>query len=551
LWLAWVCLIIAFYILRRIVNSKYKTLYIFLSFLQVFGLQGSFSLKWPSEIKVFMRTVQAFNLQVDLFMPSCESELDFPFKYLLYFCLPWLFLTVDLILMALAVCWEQHKEKKKSHREQQQPQQQQQQQQEEAQKIEVSQESSADIRRKRSVTDTFTHFVKRKRLSEYVFDFLAQSLVNMRLMYLALTGRTLDMLRCTSLREYDLEPILSKDPSLLCNEGLRARFMPLVGFAFAFYLIGTPLAYMIVLYRGYRENKLYSKEHLKRWGLLYGRFEPDYFFWELVIMLRRLCAVSVKCLFNIRLAVYQESGYIGNYQAALMAGTMVLAFAMHFYAHPFSNPWLDFGDAFYLGCTVFSCILGVCFSTARTPSEVLWMKRLFFFNVSLAGFITIILVYRDIEVVHPTVCRARQRVTFALGIDALCDAVQRRVERLSQRDATAEVTEEVHGVAYERLTRSPVLLAAFRAAAQHSLEERMTHLGISHTHVDIRVLEGEAPETIRVRCLVHPPHGIHRSKVQEILDDHSQATMLEALLEGMTEAFRPMTDLTTPKSVTL
>jgi len=402
----YVLLIIVFYCLRRIVNSRLKTLYIFFTFLQIFGLQASFRLSWTTRIKEFMRVVQVANVNIDFLVPFCGPEMSFPYKFVAYLFMPVLFFLVDATLLGIrhlktATCPQRDTSAQ-------------------AASLEVASAGTADIVRPNRV----------KSFTARAGNILPMTAINVRLMYIALVGRTLEMLQCTEVEDGPAR--LSRDPSVACWEGLHARLLPLAVFSLVFYVIGTPLVYMIVLVHGYRKQILYTPEHIRRWGTLYQRFEPDFCFWELCFLLRRTCVVGIKTFFNIRLAYYQQSGYLGNFQAAMTCVVMLGAIMAHFYCRPFRDSFHDFGDANYLACTFISSLIGICFDAARSESEVATLEKLWFLNVSYALLLTLCLLCRDVELIFPKVAKRRKR--------AMADAVRaiRRCSRFFHRRAVPD-----------------------------------------------------------------------------------------------------------------
>ena len=474
--LMYAVLITLFYIIRRVINTKYRVLYIFMSFLQVFGLQSSFRVKWTTNIKKTMRFVQLANLQIDLFVPLCAREIYYPYKYLAYFFMPVFFLGIDLCILGVGLLRRERKKKK------------------EKVKRELKRQETRE--RMRSLTSSKSFQLTRQLsvfsareagpdpfdddLSEFetqsaeerhrrdvivrgfmdladanrkaggvgfnwraIFgDFGGQALANMRLAYMTITGRSIDMLRCSTVKDpiLGMRDVLSRDPDLVCWEGLHARYLVAVGFAFVVYVVGTPVAYFCVLFSGKRQGTLYKDKHLQRFGLLYNRFEPKYFYWELIIMLRRCCAVSVKTALNFRQADLQEAGYIGNYQAAIYALIMILALMAHFYTRPFKNPWLDFGEATYLLTTTISALVGLAFSSARTDTETQILESIFFATFSWALVVTVMVLWKDIETVHPRALRWRRRMTLRLRRLLRRKKVKRALNKFKHKGFMAALT---------------------------------------------------------------------------------------------------------------
>jgi hypothetical protein len=125
-------------------------------------------------------------------------------------------------------------------------------------------------------------------------------LVDIRMFYVTLSARTFDMLSCTPMGGG--RSFLTQDANIVCWEGSHLGIMPLVGFAVAIYVVGIPLMYAYVLIKGRQQNRLYTKLHVRKFGRLYSRFEPKYFYWELIIFARRLGIVVIKVgLYDLRI----------------------------------------------------------------------------------------------------------------------------------------------------------------------------------------------------------------------------------------------------------
>lgn len=401
LWFYYLLLLIVFYSVRRVINGKLKTLYVFFSFLQVFGIQSSFRLNWTTNIKAFLRVIQVANIQIDLLLPTCDPELRFTTKFVGFLLAPWLFLVIDLVLIIAAASWRRVNEYRHlvSHR--------------------SHWEHAGHGPASTALPWTFRHAVSHARewyaanwkirtYMDLFLDFVAITIVNMRLMFLSIIGRTLDMLQCTPVGGGVAR--LSKDPNLICWEGEHQNFLPLVALSLIFYVVATPFVYLLVLVKGSRTGTLYTREHLARWGLLYGRFEHHCFFWELLIMMRRSCVVMIRVSLNNRLAYYQETGYYGNYQAALNCLVMLVSLALHFRYLPFKEFWLDIAETAFLFCTFCSSLIGICFSSAK-GHEVQLLERLWFGNIILAFVVAALALLNDFENLHPRLRKTRARLT--------------------------------------------------------------------------------------------------------------------------------------------
>jgi len=484
--------------------------------------------------------------------PFCEREHDYPMKYLLYLIMPWMFLVVDVCLFSFSLIRDNLKQKQ-------------------LEAVAIEDGNGGDDNGGEGATasqaTTTSRASKRGRAigalnqsqksvrrmltnSDKLRDFGAQTVVNLRLMYLPLCGRTFDMLRCTTVT--DNVSRLSKDVDLVCWEGIHQNFMPVVVLAFLVYVIGVPASYIFVLFRGYRNNELYSKEHLRRWGLLYGRFEQEYFFWELMIMLRRMCVVVVRIFLNIRLAKYLVVGYMGNYQAALTAVVMAIFMAIHFYTHPFQNPFLDFGDACYMGATFISSMIGICFSTAKTVEEVDAMQTLWFLNLFAAGLITVVLIWLDIENVHPRAKVARKFITKKLGLNVAVSYVESKTEKLFEKESRFSVKENIEDAALVNyFSEDKVFAAAVRASIAQSMADCAESVGIKPHEIDVNIeTNEEEPTCLVIDASVNAPAGISTESLKTLLDSHQHSEVLESLTARLRNAFHAQSDVDTDTAPT-
>ena len=129
-------------------------------------------------------------------------------------------------------------------------------------------------------------------------------------MYVSTTGALLKSLRCTPVGNRDLQKfwlsdawfgnsVLSADPEQVCWEGQHAQLVPYFIIMLLLYAVGYPVAVFIVLRTA--SNPLVREGwHPKVYGRLYRRFEPSYYWWEIVYLVRRICLTSFRVLMNDR-----------------------------------------------------------------------------------------------------------------------------------------------------------------------------------------------------------------------------------------------------------
>ncbi|XRB05675.1 protein C10 [Pycnococcus provasolii] len=101
------------------------------------------------------------------------------------------------------------------------------------------------------------------------------------------------------------------------------------------YVIGIPAYVLYILYYGRTRDVLADDQFLRRYGFLYRRYEPYWYYWEIVILLRRFTMTAV-------LVFFSHNGLI---QAALGILVMALFLAAQFFARPFRDQNVDVLDS--------------------------------------------------------------------------------------------------------------------------------------------------------------------------------------------------------------
>ena len=217
---------------------------------------------------------------------------------------------------------------------------------------------------------------------------------DMRLMYVATTSAPLKTLRCTPVGDRDLstfwlssawfgtgsKSVLSADPAQTCWEGEHAKLVPYFVVMLVLYGVGYPIATLLVL------NDCKNPERRKGWhpkvyGRLYRRFEPQYYWWEVVYLVRRLCLVSFRTLMNDRRAEVYAAGTMQGWQALCFVVTLCAALLAQFYAHPFKLEHMDLLDATLLCCLFLVVWLSMAFEVALEDTPEMPVLEFLVFTV--------------------------------------------------------------------------------------------------------------------------------------------------------------------------
>jgi hypothetical protein len=173
---------------------------------------------------------------------------------------------------------------------------------------------------------------------------------DMRLMYVSTTSALLKTLRCTPVGERDLgafwmsspwfgDAVVSADPQQKCWRGEHAATAPYFLLILLLYGVGYPVAVLVVL-RNAKNPEKRQGWHPQVYGRLYRRFEPQYYWWEVVYLIRRLCLVSFRTLMNDRRAEVYIARTMFGWQALSFLVTLCAALLAQVRVGPFPNPGL-------------------------------------------------------------------------------------------------------------------------------------------------------------------------------------------------------------------
>jgi hypothetical protein len=152
---------------------------------------------------------------------------------------------------------------------------------------------------------------------------------------------------------------LTADYRLRCDGEDYAFYSTVAALGILVYPIGTPLLYFTLLYRN--RHKLHatgpavtSAACRKRFGFIYGRYEPEYYWWELVEMTRKLLLTGG--------ILFLAPGSVAQLACALVIAAYFMA------AHIKCQPYADDDDD-NLQVPLYALISMISSSLLSTPSD--------------------------------------------------------------------------------------------------------------------------------------------------------------------------------------
>ena len=123
-----------------------------------------------------------------------------------------------------------------------------------------------------------------------------------------LTSVLFNFLQCVDVGE---QRVLYRSPEVDCNSSEYASRLWLIWLLLVVWVIGLPLAVMGILFRGYRKQLLADQAFRGTWGLLYESYSHKRFFFEPLLLIRRVSVVALAVLlYSDQLARTQALSFV-------------------------------------------------------------------------------------------------------------------------------------------------------------------------------------------------------------------------------------------------
>ena len=141
------------------------------------------------------------------------------------------------------------------------------------------------------------------------------------------------------------------------------------------YVIGIPAVVGHIIYSARSQDRLANVSFLRRFGFLYRRYESKYFYWEIVLLARRLALTAV-------LVFLQDHGIA---QAACGSIIIAVCIAGQYYSQPFRDSDVDLLDSICCMVNLFYITTGIVQTHASAVyRDVFGVITLFLFALVLA-----------------------------------------------------------------------------------------------------------------------------------------------------------------------
>ena len=167
-------------------------------------------------------------------------------------------------------------------------------------------------------------------------SYITAVIVAVFMIHPSIVQTTFAMFNCIKLGALDTDWYLLADMSAQCYSSTHFSWLFFVGAPMCiFYVFGMPL---FVLYRLYLNREELRKPFdqinrnvLKTYHFLFKGYEGEFFFWEIVIMIRKILIIGIAVFFS----------YDTQIQSLLAILLVVIALSVHAYACPFVSDTMD------------------------------------------------------------------------------------------------------------------------------------------------------------------------------------------------------------------
>ncbi|KAJ6230216.1 hypothetical protein M0813_06854 [Anaeramoeba flamelloides] len=266
---------------------------IVISFFQVVAIIPGMDLKWPDRLLTAFKFFSVFNFNIELLALECTVNLNYPTKWFLIMLMP-LFAVILFIVIYILI---------KIH----------------AKMVSYtgpfvlnylprlcarpsSRESIRIFKPLSSIRFFLMKFwingYSKGNLKAFKNTCINSFIAFLFIMFLMLCLKVLDFFDCTKIT--DSNWTLDADPDYRCFTDWWFQMLPFVIVFGLLYIVGIPLFLIWMLW--YHTRKVDEKVFEQRLGLLCNRYKKDFFYWELIVMARKIFIV----LFQIYLTKYPK-----------------------------------------------------------------------------------------------------------------------------------------------------------------------------------------------------------------------------------------------------
>lgn len=241
------------------------------------------------------------------------------------------------------------------------------------------------------------HLTKPHLGSHYLNSALLRSSMTILLfLYMPISTSILEYFDCVKAEDDTVR--LERDRSELCYEGKHFEMLPMALLALSAFVIGIPVLLSVILIKCVK-GKSMDDNVFELFGNLYMKYQPKYYLWEIIVMMRKISTVSLVVLLTTR----PSSLSVGVLFVCLVYVCMLMRFT------PYVVGIVNYADA--LGNCVLMVVLMVGSQTEYDSTERTFTDICVIGMIVLTVVLNIVSIvrYRKTETIYVSVAAARKK----------------------------------------------------------------------------------------------------------------------------------------------
>ncbi|KAJ3445328.1 g protein-coupled receptor-related [Anaeramoeba flamelloides] len=410
-------LLLFFLFIAKKATSYFGSFTISFSFFQILVIIYDLNIKWPNQIESTLKFFLPFNFNLDFLATECSFNLNYFDKWIIIQMFPFVFY-LTLILMYSLLFLHSKLLSKLHHQNNDKKNNDQNQNDHNNDNNNISNNNFfmtgfifkkfpkliyKPSKKLDNIFMYYFHLIKYYLLLPFFQCFSKQELKNLKniminvyltlltLLYLLLSQKSLQVFDCTydsSSKNYVFQP----EPNYNCFEKWWYQFLPFSIISIVLYILGIPL---LIVYLLIKNSKILTERQFDlKFGLLCTRYNKNFFFWEIVIMIRKLFLVILQI-------------YLYNYtvlQLIAMILILLLALIIQFRFKPYIESRHNFLESILLFISNVILFAGLGFYSNELDlyndnnNLITVLMFIIIFAVFLLLFITILDVSNKIKV---------------------------------------------------------------------------------------------------------------------------------------------------------
>ncbi|KAJ6241093.1 insulin-like growth factor binding protein [Anaeramoeba flamelloides] len=279
--------IIFLLIIAKKMKNYFGSLSILISFLQIIAIFPKFSVAFPYRLLKYFSNLSFFNFNLDYLALDCSIEIRYPWRWFVVQLLPVFNLLLLIIIYYLIVF---HSKMVRLYG-----------------KYVINVFPTLCVKPNRNNQNIFVfpfsiirfYFAKffiqswsKKELKKFKNNCINVFLASLFLLYLILCLIIFQLFNCKYTKE-SKEYLLVADPTYHCYDTWWYRMLIFAILFGILYILGIPLFFVWIFWHSAKRTT--EKIFMQRFGLLCSRYKEEWFFWELIIMARKILLVICQC----------------------------------------------------------------------------------------------------------------------------------------------------------------------------------------------------------------------------------------------------------------